>query len=80
MRANTLKTGLFVSLFLLVTTLFAQGSRCADIRPFCAGNEELVFENSNRLNSEVVAGESGPDYGCVEFPRYPSWFYLQIED
>ncbi|MCL6218435.1 T9SS type B sorting domain-containing protein [Zunongwangia pacifica] len=80
MRANTLKISLFISFFLLVTTLSAQGSRCSDIRPFCAGSEELVFVNSNKLNSEVVAGESGPDYGCVEFPRYPSWFYLQIED
>ena len=80
MRANTLKITLFVYLFLMVTKLSAQGSRCSDIRPFCAGSEELVFPNSNRLNSEVVAGVSGPDYGCVEFPRYPSWFYLQIED
>ncbi|MFC6861696.1 T9SS type B sorting domain-containing protein [Zunongwangia atlantica] len=80
MRGNTIKISLFGCLVLLVTTLSAQGSRCSDIQPFCAGNGEFVFPNSNRQVSDVVAGESGPDYGCVEFPRYPSWFYLQIEN
>ena len=80
MRGNTVKICLFGCLVLLVTTLSAQGSRCSEIQPFCAGNGEFVFPNSNQLVSDVVAGESGPDYGCVEFPRYPSWFYLQIEN
>lgn len=58
----------------------AQGSSCECLEPFCAGDQELVFENSNYLNSNQVNGESGPNYGCLLSQPYPAWFYLQIEE
>ncbi|MBZ9728566.1 T9SS type B sorting domain-containing protein [Salegentibacter sp. JZCK2] len=59
---------------------FGQGSSCGSLDPFCAGNEELVFPNSNANNSNVVNGEPGPDYGCLLSQPYPAWFYLQVEE
>ena len=74
---------IFVFMILLGLTSFsgmAQGSVCAEIEPFCAGDETLVFPNSNEMNSNMSSGEEGPDYGCLRFQPYPAWFYLQIED
>lgn len=59
---------------------FAQGSICANIEPFCAGNQRLTFPNSNSFNSTQVSGEFGPDYGCLLEQPFPAWFFLQIED
>lgn len=59
--------------------VFGQGSTCESLDPFCAGNEELVFPNSNINNSNQVNGQLGPNYGCLISQPYPSWFYLQIE-
>ncbi|WBL26268.1 T9SS type B sorting domain-containing protein [Zunongwangia sp. HGR-M22] len=65
---------------LLSLGLSAQGTRCDDIKPFCAGEDQLVFPNSNTEITNVIVAEEGPDYGCLELKRYPAWFYLQIED
>ncbi|MDT0642417.1 T9SS type B sorting domain-containing protein [Zunongwangia sp. F363] len=59
--------------------LYAQGGLCESIEPFCAGSEELVFENSNPFNGGVPNGQVGPDYGCLLTQPYPAWFFLQIE-
>ncbi|MFV8224861.1 T9SS type B sorting domain-containing protein [Christiangramia aquimixticola] len=78
-----MKKILSLLIFLLISlgnTVNAQGSRCADIEPFCAGSERLTFPNSNSSNSDQVSGEFGPDYGCLEEQPYPAWFFLQIED
>lgn len=61
-------------------SLYSQGAFCADIEPFCAGNERLVFPNSNQMNSTQVNGEAGPNYGCLLEQPYPAWFFLQVED
>jgi len=71
-------------LFLLVSwgsiiSINAQGARCDNIEPFCAGEERLTFPNSNSTNSNVVSGEIGPDYGCLVEQPYPAWFFLQVE-
>ncbi|WP_051935834.1 T9SS type B sorting domain-containing protein [Salegentibacter sp. Hel_I_6] len=74
---------LLFCIFLLygsMQVVFAQGSSCESLDPFCAGNEELVFPNSNANNSSVVNGEPGPDYGCLLSQPYPAWFYLQVEE
>ncbi|WP_300434049.1 T9SS type B sorting domain-containing protein [Christiangramia sp.] len=64
----------------LMNSINAQGTRCADIEPFCAGEERLTFPNSNFQNSNQVSGELGPDYGCLDEQPYPAWFFLQVED
>ena len=73
---------LLFCIFLLygsVQVVFGQGSSCESLDPFCAGNEELVFPNSNINNSNQANGQPGPDYGCLLSQPYPAWFYLQVE-
>ncbi len=65
---------------LLFSSVMAQGSSCENLEPFCAGNEALVFENSNFENSSQLNGPEGPDYGCLLSQPYPAWFYLQVEE
>ncbi|TDN84304.1 gliding motility-associated-like protein [Salegentibacter sp. 24] len=60
--------------------VYGQGSSCENLDPFCAGDEELVFPNSNVNNSAIANGEVGPDYGCLLSQPYPAWFYLQVEE
>ncbi|MCF4102330.1 T9SS type B sorting domain-containing protein [Gillisia sp. M10.2A] len=62
------------------TFLFAQGDRCATIQPFCAGNTQYIFPNSNQSNSSISNGEAGPDYDCLETQPYPAWFFLKVGD
>lgn len=73
---------LFLFVFLVfcgsLESLLAQGSSCEKLDPFCAGDEELVFPNSNFNNSTVTNGQFGPDYGCLLSQPYPAWFYLQV--
>ncbi len=68
-------------LFLLLSHsyVFAQGDRCSNIQPFCAGSTHYVFSNSNRDNSTETTSEPGPYYGCLDSRPYPAWFYLKIE-
>ncbi|WP_373057044.1 T9SS type B sorting domain-containing protein [Zunongwangia sp. H14] len=81
-----MKRGFFIFIiFFLIwgwkgENLYAQGGQCESIEPFCAGDEELVFQNSNPFNGGVVNGQFGPDYGCLLTQPYPAWFYLQIEN
>ncbi|GAA4317704.1 hypothetical protein GCM10023115_43320 [Pontixanthobacter gangjinensis] len=63
-----------------MNAVYGQGTLCADIEPFCAGDERLTFPNSNFTNSEQIRGEPGPNYGCLEEQPYPAWFFLQIEE
>ena len=63
-----------------INSINAQGTRCSDIEPFCAGDERLTFPNANFGNSNQISGELGPDYGCLEDQPYPAWFFLQIEN
>ena len=53
---------------------------CSEIKPFCAGDEQLVFPNSHDGNSNQSNAENGPDYGCLGSEPYPAWFYLQIDE
>ncbi|MDT0295939.1 PKD domain-containing protein, partial [Mesonia ostreae] len=55
-------------------------SYCADLNPFCAGDEALVFPNSNPQTGGLPIAETGPEYDCIGQERYPAWFYLQIDD
>jgi len=67
-------------LFLVSNSLLAQGGTCADIAPFCAGNDALIFANCNISDPDCLAdAEIGPDYGCLISQPYPAWFYLQID-
>lgn len=67
-------------LFIAGSSMYAQGSLCSDIEPFCAGEERLTFPNSNSTNSNQLSGEVGPSYGCLDEQPYPAWFFLQIEN
>ncbi|WP_157718062.1 T9SS type B sorting domain-containing protein [Gramella sp. MAR_2010_147] len=71
---------IFLPGLFFVDSINAQGTRCADIEPFCAGNERLTFPNANFRNSSQTNGELGPDYGCLDDQPYPAWFFLQIEN
>ena len=70
-----------VLLFFLTPFIsFSQGSTCADIEPFCAGEEAYIFPNCNDTDSNCApTAESGPDYDCLFSQPYPAWFYLQID-
>lgn len=70
---------LFLFLIFTVNT-FAQGGTCADIEPFCAGDEALIFPNCNNTEPGCTpTAEIGPDYGCLGSEPWPAWFYLQID-
>lgn len=75
-------TGFILFLFMCVApSVFAQGGTCAEIEPFCAGNEAFIFANCNSSDPNCVAtAEPGPDYGCLLSQPYPAWFYLQIDE
>ena len=81
-----IKYQIILILFLLVFSIDsvkAQGALCEVADPFCAGNSELVFPNSNPKNSRQITAEPGPNYTACDpafDPRYPSWFFLQIEN
>ena len=74
-----------VSLVVLLILLFsnhivAQGGTCAEIEPFCAGDQALIFPNCNNLDPNCnPTSEIGPDYDCLFTQPYPAWFYLQID-
>ncbi|WP_051931180.1 T9SS type B sorting domain-containing protein [Gillisia sp. Hel_I_29] len=68
---------IFFTLF-CVSNSFAQGDRCERIKPFCAGDTQFVFPNSNKLNSDIANAEAGPDYSCLEEQSYPAWFFMKI--
>ena len=72
----------FFLLMLVSTSVFAQaGGTCADIQPFCAGNDALIFANCNDQDPSCTdSAEPGPDYGCLFTQPYPAWFYLQIDE
>ncbi len=73
---------LFLLLFALfsVAISFGQGTTCAAIEPFCAGNQALIFPNCNNVDPNCNAtAEPGPDYGCLFSQPYPAWFYLQVD-
>jgi len=76
-------TSQFFLLFILLFSLnsFAQGGTCANIEPFCAGDEALIFPNCNDGEPTCTAtAEIGPDYGCLGSQPWPAWFYLQIDE
>lgn len=82
-EAMKFNSGILLCLLLFFTGQFlcrAQGSSCENLEPFCAGSEELVFENSNPFNGGLPQAEEGPAYQCLETQPYPAWFFLQIED
>ena len=67
--------------FLLPASSFAQGGICAEIEPFCAGDEAYIFPNCNDTSEDCTAeAEEGPDYGCLFSQPWPAWFYLQIDE
>ena len=70
-----------ILLLLFSSTAFAQGGTCAQIEPFCAGDQALIFPNCNIDDPNCTpTAETGPDYGCLGSEPYPAWFYLQIDD
>lgn len=57
---------------------FAQGDRCSTIQPFCAGDSQLIFENSSSAGGSITTAEPGPSYQCLVTQPFPAWFYLQV--
>jgi len=60
--------------------ILAQGDRCSSIQPFCSGDSQYVFPNSNAFSGDLPIAEAGPNYRCLDTQPYPAWFYLKIED
>lgn len=74
---------LFILVFIFLWgtgSLFSQGDRCSTIQPFCAGNEQLIFPNSNYTDNDLAEAERGPNYDCLLTQPYPAWFYLQVDE
>ncbi|MDT0689454.1 T9SS type B sorting domain-containing protein [Salegentibacter sp. F188] len=69
-----------IFIFITAGNTYGQGSLCEEVDPFCAGDEELVFPNSNYASGSLANGEAGPFYGCLLSQPFPAWFYLQIEN
>ena len=79
---NLLPRFLTFLLFCVLSTglSFAQGGVCADIEPFCAGDQALIFPNCNNQDPNCTpTAEPGPNYGCLYSQPWPAWFYLQID-
>ncbi|WP_139855306.1 T9SS type B sorting domain-containing protein [Aequorivita sinensis] len=71
---------LIISFLFSGLSAFAQGSTCATIEPFCAGDQALIFPNCNDQDPNCnPTAEAGPDYGCLFTQPYPAWFYLQVD-
>ncbi|WP_400080723.1 T9SS type B sorting domain-containing protein [Winogradskyella sp. R77965] len=75
-------------LFGLSSLSYAQGSICAEIEPFCAGGNALVFPNSHPgIPGASNSAEAGINYSCTtgngpndpSLWPYPSWYYLKID-
>jgi len=56
---------------------YSQGDRCSSIQPFCAGDSQLIFPNSNPLSGGLPNAGAGPNYGCLSSQPFPAWYYLQ---
>jgi len=70
---------LVIAFFILGSMFsYSQGDRCSSIQPFCAGNSQLIFPNSNPGSGGLPNASGGPDYGCLGTQPYPAWYYLQI--
>lgn len=77
---------LFICGFVFISN--AQGSVCAEVEPFCAGGDALIFPNSHPgVPGALNQAEPGIDYSCgtgggpnnpTDWP-YPSWYYLRID-
>lgn len=69
-----------VIIFFILGNLFSysQGDRCSSIQPFCAGDSQLIFPNSNPRSGGLPNAEAGPYYGCLTTQPFPAWYYLQI--
>lgn len=71
---------LVTAIFLLGNMFsYSQGDRCSTIQPFCAGNSQLIFPNSNPDSGGRSDAEVGPFYDCLQAQPYPAWYYLQID-
>lgn len=68
----------FAFALLGVNKSFSQGDRCSTIQPFCAGDSQLVFPNSNPQSGGRPRAESGPSYGCLVTQPYPVWYFLKV--
>ncbi|MDT0646153.1 T9SS type B sorting domain-containing protein [Zunongwangia sp. F260] len=80
MKSRFFKHLFAIFLFVVTGSSYGQGSLCEEVEPFCAGDQELVFPNSNFASGSLAQGQSGPYYGCLLSQPYPAWFYLQIEN
>ncbi|WP_205677191.1 hypothetical protein [Antarcticibacterium arcticum] len=68
----------FAFVLLGVNKSFSQGDRCSTIQPFCAGDSQLVFPNSNPQSGGRPVAEAGPSYGCLVTQPYPAWYFLKV--
>ncbi len=70
---------LVTSIFILGSIVsYSQGDRCSSIEPFCAGDSQLIFPNSNPQSGGLPNAQQGPDYGCLERQPFPAWYFLQV--
>ena len=75
---KNLQSILLLSFFLLaVNFMRAQGNSCATLEPFCAGSEELVFENSNPFNGGLAQAEVGHIMVVLKRSPIPPGFFCK---
>ena len=73
------RPSLVIAIFILGCMVsYSQGDRCSSIQPFCAGNSQLIFPNSNPGSGGIPNALPGPNFGCLSNQPYPAWYYLQI--
>ncbi len=65
-------TLLFLSIFITINTIEAQGSDCLGANPFCT-DQSYTFPASTNTTAQ-----SGPNYGCLDTQPNPAWYFLQI--
>ena len=65
-------------ILLVIGKSYSQGDRCSSIQPFCAGDSQLVFPNSNPQSGGRPTAEAGPAYGCLITQPFPAWYFLKV--
>ena len=88
MKNSSLYYIIFFIAFFKLNVSYSQGLDCSSIQPFCAGNDALIFPNSNPSTPGASpSAEPGIDYSCTtgggpnnpnSWP-YPAWYFLSID-
>ncbi len=65
---------IFICNILFTAGVLAQGSTCVDMQAFCT-DSGISFPATTGIQDADI----GNDYACLEIPRNPAWYYIQID-